>query len=228
MNPKQRAGEKAIEFLRDGMTVGLGTGSTADYFLLALGAAIRDGRLRDIRGVPTSRQSEDRANELGIPLTTLADHPVVDATVDGADEVDPQFNLIKGLGGALLREKIVAQHSRQFIIVADRSKLVPALGTQSPLPVEVIPFGHETYPAFAQTLGGTATLRLIDGRPFMTDNGNYIYHCRFAQIADPAALDTALHARAGVIETGLFIGMAGIVLIGHDDRVETRRRDSKE
>jgi ribose 5-phosphate isomerase A len=222
MNPKQHAAEAALAHLRDNMTVGLGTGSTADFFLQALAAHLRDGRLRNIKGIPTSRQSESRARELNIPLTTLAEHPDVDLTVDGADEIDPHLNLIKGLGGALLREKIVAQNSARLIIIADESKLVKTLGTKSPLPVEVTPFAHEAQVRFLQSLGATPTLRANpDGSPFVTDNHNHIYDCRFASIPHPAELQLALKQRAGIVESGLFLGIASLVLTSDGQKVTT-------
>ncbi|HEX8912704.1 MAG TPA: ribose-5-phosphate isomerase RpiA, partial [Humisphaera sp.] len=187
MNPKQRAAEAALKYVESGMTVGLGTGTTADQFLQALGKAVQTGRLKDVRGVPTSVQSERRARQLGIPLADLhAAGP--DVTVDGADEIDPSLNLIKGLGGALLREKIVAQNSKQLVVIADASKVVERLGSRALLPVEVVPFAHETHVTFIRSLGGEAILRTTDGgAPFVTDNGNHIYDCRFAKgIADPA------------------------------------------
>ena len=224
MNPKQRAAEASLRFVRDGMVIGLGTGSTADYFLQALAAALRDGRLKGVRGIPTSRQSERRAEHLGIPLITLA-QAKPDVTIDGADEVDPHLNLIKGLGGALLREKIVAQNSGQLIIIADGGKSVAKLGTKSPLPVEVAQFAHDAHVDFFRGFGATPTLRKTqDGTVYVTDNGNYIYDCRFSAIDDPAALDAALHARAGVVETGLFVGVATVALIANDADVEERRR----
>jgi ribose 5-phosphate isomerase A len=224
MIPKQRAAEAALSHVRDGMIVGLGTGSTADFFLQALAAALGSGKLRNIRGVPTSRQSEARARQLGIPLATLAECPTPDVTVDGADEVAPDLDLIKGLGGALLREKIVAQNSKQLVIIADASKLVTRLGERSPLPVEVTQFGHEVQPAFLRSLGCEPTLRRNDrGETFVTDNGNYVFDCRFTgSIADPAAVERQLKKRAGVVETGLFLGIARAVLIGSEDAVETR------
>ncbi len=210
-----------MKFIQNNMVVGLGTGSTADYFLLALGAAIRENRLRGIRGVPTSEQSARRARELGIPLATLSQCPHPDVAVDGADEVDPSLNLIKGLGGALLREKIVEENSRLLVVVADSSKVVAALGTKAPLPVEVAPFAHETHADFFRQLGATPELRRnADGSPFITDNGNFIYHCRFPRIDDPAALQTALKSRAGIVESGLFIGLAKIALIAAPDAVQ--------
>ena len=225
MNPKQRAGEAAIAFVKSGMVVGLGTGSTADEFLKALAAALKSGRLRDIRGVPTSRQSEQRARQLGIPLATLEECPNPDVTVDGADEVAPNLDLIKGLGGALLREKIVAQNSRQLVIVADAAKRVDVLGTRSPLPVEVAQFGHEVHVPFFAKLGGKAMLRRgADGAVFVTDNGNYIYDCRFGGIADPRKLEEALLRRAGIVESGLFLGLATCALIADDAGVQQIHR----
>ncbi len=224
MNPKQRAAEASLQFVRDGMVIGLGTGSTADYFLQALATALRDGRLKDLRGIPTSSQSERRAEQLGIPLVTLA-QARPDVTIDGADEIDPQLNLIKGLGGALLREKIVAQNSGQLIIIADAGKSVAKLGTKSPLPVEVAQFAHEAHIDFFRSLGATPTLRRTqDGAVYLTDNGNYIYDCRFTAIEDPAAMNTRLHARAGVVETGLFVDIAAVALIADEKGVEKRRR----
>lgn len=224
MTPKQRAAEAALAYLKDGMFVGLGTGSTADYFLQALAAALRDGKLRNITGVPTSKQSERRAEHLGIPLTTLAQAPMMDVTVDGADEIDPKLNLIKGLGGALLREKIVAQNSKLMIVVADGSKSVDVLGTKAPLPVEVVPFAYEVHENFLKSLGATPTLRKTsEGATFVTDNGNYIYDCRFERISDPADLEKKITSRAGVVDTGLFIGIARLALIADENGVEERK-----
>lgn len=225
MNPKQRAAEAALQFVRNGMVVGLGTGSTADQFLQALAAALRSGALRDIRGVPTSRQSEARAQALGIPLATLAQCPSPDVTIDGADEVGPRLDLIKGLGGALLREKMVAQNSKQLVIIADASKSVTRLGTHSMLPVEVVQFAHEVQEPFVRSFGAVPTLRRgTGGEPFVTDNGNYIYDCRFAAgIDDPKHLEAALRSRAGIVETGLFLGIAKVALVADEDRVEERR-----
>jgi ribose 5-phosphate isomerase A len=224
MNPKQRAAEGSLRYVHDGMVIGLGTGSTADYFLQSLAAALRDGRLTNVHGIPTSRQSERRAEHLGIPLVTLA-QAKPDVTIDGADEVDPNLNLIKGLGGALLREKIVAQNSRLHVIIADASKAVPKLGTKAPLPVEVAQFAHEVHAEFFRSLGATPALRKTpDGAPYVTDNGNYIYDCKFSGIDDPAALDATLQVRAGVLDTGLFVGIAQVALIASDDGIEERKR----
>jgi ribose 5-phosphate isomerase A len=225
MNPKQRAAEAAIAFVESGMVVGLGTGSTADEFLKALASAINSGRLRDIRGVPTSRQSERRAQQLGIPLAALAECPIPDVTIDGADEIAPDLNLIKGLGGALLREKIVAQNSRQLIIIADDGKRVARLGTRSPLPVEVIPFCHDVHVPFLERLGARPVLRRDGGgEAFTTDSGNYIYDCHFKQIDDPVALEAMLLHRAGIVDTGLFIGIATCALVADDAGVQEIRR----
>jgi ribose 5-phosphate isomerase A len=222
MNPKQLAAEAAMPFIKSGMVVGLGTGSTADYFLKALGDALAAGKLRDVRGVPTSVQSDRRARELGIPIVTLLDHPRPDVTVDGADEVDPQLNCIKGLGGALLREKIVAQATAQLIIVVDGSKAVQKLGTRSPLPVEVAPFMYQAHEPFLRSLGAEPVLRKnADGNPYVTDNGNYIYDCRFKAIEDPAGLQKKLKERAGIVESGLFINLAKLAIVADEKGVRT-------
>ena len=221
MSPKQRAAEAALPFLESGMVIGLGTGSTADFFLQALAAALASGQLRNVVGVPTSRQSEHRALELGIPLTTFSRSRTLDLTVDGADEIDPNLQLIKGLGGALVREKIVAQNSKRLVIIADASKLSPTLGIKVPLPVEVLPFGQETQEAFFRSLGAEPTLRRVGGMIVNTDNGNVIYDCKFPQIANPVEIDRRISQRAGVVGTGLFIGLASTVLVA-DDKAVTR------
>ena len=229
MNSKQRAAEAALKYVRDGMTVGLGTGSTADFFLKALGAAIKNGSIRDIKGLPTSIQSERRAREVGIPLTTFDESHQADITIDGADEVDDHLNLIKGLGGALLREKIVAQNSHTLIIIADTSKRVSRLGTHAPLPVEVAQFGYECQSRYLASLGCKPALRILsDGMVMRTDNGNVIYDCRFESIDQPRELERALKSRAGVVETGLFLDLATVALIGTDDGVEILERQSMQ
>ncbi|HEY7117970.1 MAG TPA: ribose 5-phosphate isomerase A [Tepidisphaeraceae bacterium] len=225
MTPKQRAAQAALQFVASGMVVGLGTGSTADFFLTALAQALRDKQLRDIKGIPTSKQSERRAIGLQIPLTTLAHDPLCDVTVDGADEVAPGLDLIKGLGGALLREKVVAQNSRKLVIIADEGKVVTGLGAKSPLPVEVAQFGYETQEHFLRDLGADPRLRMgAGGMVFVTDNGNFIYDCHFpAGIANPTELEHAMKKRAGIVETGLFLGLASVALIGSDDAVRELR-----
>jgi ribose 5-phosphate isomerase A len=221
MNDKQIAAESAVELIHSDMIVGLGTGSTAEFFLVALAHAIRHGKLRNIRGVPTSRQSENRARELGIPLATLVQCPHPDIAIDGADEIDPELHLIKGLGGALLREKIVEQAARCLVIIADSSKKVSALGTKGPVPVEVAQFAHESHIPFFRSLGAEPTLRRnADDSPFVTDNGNYIYHLLFKKIEDPQKLERELKQHAGVVETGLFLNMAKIALISSPAGVE--------
>jgi ribose 5-phosphate isomerase A len=211
---KQRAAEQAVEFVQSGMIVGLGAGSTAAFAVRRLAEKIRAGQLSNILGLPCSTQTGQEAGRLGISLTTLEDHPVIDLTIDGADEVDPQLNLIKGGGGALLREKIVAQASRREIIVVDESKLSPALGTHWAVPVEVIPFGWKSQAVFLESLGARPDVRKSkDGTIFRTDQGNLILDCTFGPIPDPAALAFQLAGRAGIVEHGLFIGLVNDVIV---------------
>ncbi len=227
MNPKQRAAEAALAYVESGQLVGLGTGSTSDFFIVALARALNEGRLKNIRCVPTSRQSEIRATELGIHVIQLPPDTLLDVTVDGADEISPELNLIKGLGGALLREKIVAQQSKRLVIIADVSKRVTVLGSKSPLPVEVVPFAHDVHLTFFKSLGARPTLRTgADGTPFVTDNGNYIYDCRFPTgMPDPKQIESAMNARAGIVHTGLFLSMATVALVATDDDVMTLERN---
>jgi ribose 5-phosphate isomerase A len=222
MNAKQRAAEAALQFIQSDTTVGLGTGSTATLFIDALAREVKAGRLRNLNCVPTSVASEVQARRLGLHVVTLADVDRIEVTIDGADEIAPNLDLIKGLGGALLREKVVAQNSARLVIISDDSKRVPRLGTKAPVPVEVTPFGHEIQVPFLKSLGCTPALRKVPGgNVYVTDNGNYIYDCRFdGGIPDPAALDEKLARRAGVVESGLFLGMAEIALVADDARVE--------
>jgi len=223
---KQAAADLAVEFVRPGMLVGLGAGSTAILAVRRLGEWFQAGRLPGILGIPCSQQIEHEALRLGLPLTTLEDHPVIDLTIDGADEVDPELNLIKGGGGALLREKIVAQASQREIIVVDESKLSPALGTHWAVPVEVVPFGWSSQAAFLQSLHAQVKVRLGDnGVPFKTDQGNLILDCHFGPLVDPAGLAAQLNGRAGIVEHGLFIGLASDVIVAGKDgcRHLTRR-----
>jgi ribose 5-phosphate isomerase A len=222
MNYKEQASEAAVKLIQSGMNVGLGTGSTADYFLIGLAREIKAGNLKNIRGVPTSVNSHKRAIELGIPLMELDDIADLDVTVDGADEVTDELDLIKGMGGALLREKMVAQKTQTFIIVADAGKRVGTMGTKSPLPVEVTRWSHQTHKEFLENLGCVPVLRInADGTPFVTDCGNYIYNCDFrpSGFEDPARLQWQIKTHAGVIDTGLFLGMAAIALIAGDNGV---------
>jgi ribose 5-phosphate isomerase A len=218
---KQVAAEAAADLVQDGMTVGLGTGSTAEFALRRLGERVRQG-LR-MRGLPSSRRSEALARELGIPLVDFSQATALDMTLDGADEFDPQLNLIKGGGGALFREKIVAAASRRLVIFADASKRVTCLG-QFPLPVEVNPFGWQVVAEKLSRLGTRPALRQAQGRPFVTDNQGYILDCPFGSIPHPDALERELAAITGVVETGLFVGMADTVLVAEGERVETLSR----
>ncbi|MEN3010951.1 MAG: ribose-5-phosphate isomerase RpiA [Candidatus Bipolaricaulaceae bacterium] len=205
---KREAAEAAVEAVRPGMVVGLGHGSTARYALLRLAELWRAGKLPGLRVIPCSRRVEEEARALGLPLATLEEHPEVDLTIDGADELDPKLNAIKGGGGALLREKIVAQATRREVIVADHTKLSPVLGTRFPVPVEVLPFGWKGQARFLEGLGARVALRLgADGAPFRTDQGNYILDCWFGPIPDPWGLARRLEARAGILGHGLFLGL---------------------
>lgn len=220
---KEAAGARAAEAVLPGMTLGLGTGSTVDYFLAALGRRCRDGELPGVRGVPTSVRTEREASSQGIPLTTLEEAGSLDLTVDGADEVNPELDLIKGLGGALLREKMVAQATRRLVIIVDEGKLVHRLGTRGPLPVEVVPFSWKTHLPHIASLGAETVLKTRpDGEPYRTDNGNLVLHCHFPHgIEDPRALEGTLASRAGIVETGLFLGLAQEVLVGEEGAVRS-------
>lgn len=211
MEAKRLAGEAAAEYVQNGMTVGLGTGSTVYYTLRSLGRRVRSG-LR-IRGIPTSRRTAKIAAEEGIPLLSFADVAELDLAIDGADEINPALDLTKGGGGSLVREKLVAAASRRLIIVADGSKLVQALGAL-PLPVEVVPFAWEAAARRIAGLGCKPGLRTGANGAFVSDNGNYILDCAFGRIADPAALHRELKLLPGVVETGLFVGMAECAVIG--------------
>lgn len=224
---KRRAAQRAAEWIRDGMAIGLGTGSTVRYLLDEIAARRADGEWQNLVGVPTSEDTAARARQLEIPLASLAEHPVLDLTIDGADEVDPSLNLIKGLGGALLREKIVAAVTRRFVIIADASKRVQRLGTRAPVPVEVDPFSESIQPPFLTSLGAEVEMRrLPDGAPLLTDGGNLIYDCRFPDgIDDPAALEIRLNNRPGVVENGLFVGMADHAVIAAPEGIQVLSRD---
>ena len=212
---KRAAAARALESVRDGMVLGLGTGSTIRFFLDLLWERVRAGEVTGVVGVPTSRRTAEIARGHGIRISRLRSQPRLDLTVDGADEVDPRGDLIKGLGGALLREKIVAQASDRFIVIVDESKVVERLGTRSPLPVEVTRFGSSRHQAFVAALGAEVTLRrTADGSRYVTSNGNYILDARFPEgIDDPVALDGALRARAGIVEHGMFLGMTTRALV---------------
>jgi ribose 5-phosphate isomerase A len=220
---KQAAGERAVEWIESGMVVGLGTGSTTVFAIRRLGELIASGQLAEIVGIPTSRESEQLANEVGIPLTTLADRPTIDLTIDGADEVDPAWNIVKGGGGALLHEKVVAQASLREVIVVDDAKLVGQLGSTRALPVEVLQFAWKPEEEYLADLGAEVALRRhADGSTFVTDEGNWIFDCTFQGIADAGRLATQLSRRAGVVEHGLFLGLATDLVVASSQGVEHR------
>jgi ribose 5-phosphate isomerase A len=228
MNLKQQAASHALTCVRSGMILGLGTGSTTACFVDLLGEKLQSGELQNIVGVPTSEETATHARALGIPLATLADHPRLHLAVDGADEVDPALNLIKGLGRALLREKIVEIHADRLLIVVDESKIVPRLGARGPLPVEIVPFGVAAHVRWLNTLGCRAELWCeADGAPIETDNGNHLARCWFPDgIADAYALARALADRPGIVEHGLFLDMADAVIVAGPEGTRVMERAS--
>jgi ribose 5-phosphate isomerase A len=223
---KLRAAESAVGFVESGMRIGLGTGSTARHVLDLLGQRKAAGELRDIAGVATSRETEAIARGLGIPLISLDARQHLDLCIDGADEVDPRLDVVKGLGGALLWERIVADACDRVIIAVDDSKRVKRLGERASIPIEVVPFGWRTHIPHLESMSCLATLRCDeDGRPFVTDGGHYILHCRFpGGVPDPYALEKAVRERTGLIATGLFLGVATHVVVGHDEGVDVIER----
>lgn len=223
-SPLDQLSARALEQVHDGMRLGLGSGRAATAFVRALGARVRDG-LR-IRGVPTSEATGRLARELGVPLAGL-DDGLLDLTVDGADEVDPRLDLIKGYGGALVRERIVAAASRRVMILVGQEKLVPVLGSRGRLPVEVLPFAAPLTIRELADLGCRPTLRLEAGRPFVSDNGNWIVDCGVRPIEAPAAFARDLRALPGVVDAGLFIGVADVVLVADAAGVQARRRSER-
>jgi ribose 5-phosphate isomerase A len=211
---KRAAAERAVAYVEPGMRLGLGTGSTAKHVLDVLGERLRDGTLRGIAGVPTSRATADYARSVGIPLLDLDDVQRLDLAIDGADEVDPHLDLIKGLGGALLWEKIVESAADRFVVVVDESKLVQRLGEKAPVPVEVVPFGWRSLLPHFAAAGARPELRMAGSEPLMTDGGHHIVDCHFDGGIDDAVRTAAqLRERAGVVETGMFIGMATAVVV---------------
>ncbi|MEH7254750.1 ribose-5-phosphate isomerase RpiA [Neobacillus niacini] len=221
MIEKKEVGEKAVEYIKDGMIVGLGTGSTVYYFISKLGELVQQGL--SIKGVPTSKQTEKLAIELGIPLVSFREIEQIDVAIDGADEVNPELHLIKGGGGALLREKIIAKAAKTFIVVADSKKYVETLGT-FPLPIEVVQFGYEMTMKYIRELGGNPKLRHKKGIPFLTDNGNYIIDSSFQEINRPEELEKSLNLLPGVVDNGLFVGMADAVITIVDNKLVTKVR----
>jgi ribose 5-phosphate isomerase A len=216
---KQEVGEAAASYIQPGMLVGLGTGSTATQFIEALGRRVQQGLI--LAGVvPSSNATEQLAQTLGLPLTTLDAHPELDIALDGADEIDDRLNLIKGGGGALLREKIVATAAKRFIVLGDITKQVQRLGTRSQLPVEFIPFAATPIRYKLERLGIEPRLRMNGQQAYLTDNGNMIYDCSFSDgILDPERLQSQLHTIVGVVETGLFLGIAAEAMIGGPDGI---------
>ncbi|MBE0409845.1 MAG: ribose-5-phosphate isomerase RpiA [Anaerolineales bacterium] len=226
MNLKQQAAEHALSYVHSGMILGLGTGSTTDFFIDMLGERLNSGSITDIKIVPTSESTRARALALNMAISNLTDHPKLDLAVDGADEVDPQLNLIKGLGRALLREKIVEIHTDQFIVIVDETKLVKKLGSLGPLPVEIVPFEHNAHVRWLNTLGCRAELWLEEnGQPVMTDNGNFLVRCWFSHgIPDPHALARQLADRPGIVEHGLFLGMASRIIAAGNQGIQILER----
>lgn len=214
MKAKKLTGEKAAQYIEDGMIIGLGTGSTAYYAIKKVGEMVRNGL--QIKAVPTSKETAELAAEEGIELVELADVESLDLTIDGADEVDPEFNLIKGGGGALLREKIVASATEKLIIVVDESKLVKHLGAFH-LPVEITPFSWQYTQRMVEKFSCSSEIRKKDGKIFVTDNGNYILDCDFGKIEDPLKISVELNKLPGVVENGIFAEMAEIVIVGYND-----------
>ena len=217
--------EAALKMLDDGLVVGLGSGRAATTLVRALGGRVHNGLA--IRAVASSQATATLAAELGIPLVPIDQIDSIDVTMDGADEVDPKLNLIKGLGGALVREKIVAAMSRRFVILVGGEKVVSALGEHGVLPVEVVPFGLTACCRRLGQLGYPPLLRQAEGKPFVTDNGNYILDCRVSVLPSPVELEETLRAIPGVVGTGLFLGMADTVLIDRNGEIETRQRTLK-
>lgn len=219
---KRRAADRALELLKDDQVVGLGTGSTSKFAIEGVARRVSEGL--SIKGVPTSVETERLARGLGIPIVSLNEVAGVDITFDGADEVDPDFNMIKGGGGALTREKLVALASTMRVIMIDDGKLVSNLGQSFSLPVEVLPFAWAKTEQALVGLGCVSCLRTPRNRPFVTDNGNYIVDCNFGPINDPAKLASQIKLLPGVVESGLFVQIADILVIGFEDRVEIRHR----
>jgi ribose 5-phosphate isomerase A len=218
---KKAAAEKAVEQVKSGMVLGLGTGSTTRYAVEKIGQLWQAGVLKDIVAVPTSEGTTTLARQYGLPLATLDEQPTLDLVIDGADEVDPELNLIKGLGGALLREKMVVMAAERFVVVVDESKLVEKLGIHAPLPVEVVQFSWRTQRRWLEQLGCQPARRGGDEEPYVTDNCNYIIDCTFPYgIDNPAALSAVLRARIGLVEHGLFLRMAHQVIVARAEGVQ--------
>jgi len=216
---KKLAAEKAVEYIEDGMIVGLGTGSTVEYALKKLGEMVKEGL--KIQGIPTSLRTKKSATNYGIPLTDLKEHTEIDVTIDGADEVDSNLFLIKGGGGALTREKIIAYHSKKVIIIIDETKVTKRLGVDFALPVEVIKYAWNATMKTLEDLGCTPELRTITGEPYITDNQNYIIDCDFGKIDEPEVLEKDINSIPGVVENGLFIDLVSEVIVGSKQGIMT-------
>ena len=222
---KKVAGEKAVEFVESGMVIGLGTGSTAVHAVRKIGELWQNGTLTNIVGIPTSEETAREAEKFNIPLTTFHQHPQIDITIDGADEIDPNFDLIKGLGGAMLREKVVATRSKRMVVVADERKDVTGLGTRAPVPVEVIPFAERPVWEQLAALGARVVKRTADESPVMTDEQNIILDSWFdGGIANPAQLNMELLAIPGIVDHGMFLGIATDVILATSDGIVYRKR----
>jgi len=219
---KKQASIAALEAIKDGMIVGLGTGSTATHFIRELGVRVQAG-LR-VHGIPTSEESRKLAVEVGIPLTTLREHPIIDVTVDGADEVSDGLDLIKGLGGALVREKVVAHASKKVIIVVDETKLTGRLGVKAPIPIEVVPFALEVARGQLILWGGEAKLREKEGKPFLSDNGNYILDWWHGPIDQPWALEKQIKGVTGIVDSGIFANVASQVIAATSSGIRKLQR----
>jgi len=222
---KKEAGISAVDFVQSGMVLGLGTGSTAKFAVEEIGLRLKDGRLKDIVGIPSSIETEKRARQHGIPIITFDERQEIDLTIDGADEVDPDLNLIKGGGGALLREKVLAQSSSRNVMIVDESKLTPVLGTHWPVPIEVIPFAWRPVANFLKSLGAEPVLRMESkDAPYATDQSNYIIDAHFGPISNPDELAIRLAQKAGVVEYGLFLGTASEVIVATSHGIRYQKR----
>jgi ribose 5-phosphate isomerase A len=221
---KFKAAVAALDEVKDGMVVGLGTGSTVSHFIKELGNRVRDGL--KVTAIATSLQSETLAIEVGVPIVTFQEQKALDVTVDGADEVSPELCLVKGLGGALVREKIVAAASRRLVIVVDETKLVDQLGTRSPIPVEVVPFAADIVMYQLDQIGGEPQLRVLpEGRPFVSDNGNFVVDWHFGPILDPALVERRLKSVSGVVDSGIFSELADRVIVARGTGLEFLDRE---
>ena len=220
---KRIAAEKSVDFIKDGMIIGLGTGSTVKYAIKQIGRSIQEGLT--IKAIPTSNETKKIALKEHIPITTLSEYPDIDITIDGADEVDSNLNLIKGGGGALTREKMIAYHSKKVIIIVDESKVVKSLGIDVPLPIEVLRFEWESTKKALENFGCLVEIRKIFDDPFITDNSNYILDCEFEKITDPEQLEIDINMIPGVVENGLFIGVANKVIVGSKKGIMTLEKE---